>query len=717
MEERYAGPIGALPQSAQEAGKTLLRECAQRQTGDLDRIARALDFANKAHSGQLRKSGLPYITHPIEVARIAAGSGLDEESVCAALLHDVLEDTSAGKEQIESAFGKVCAGLVEGLTKIGGIKLADGAQKRQQSSENLRKMVLAMSKDLRVVLIKLCDRLHNMRTLGSMPREKALRIARETQEIYAPIAGRLGLGPIKDELLNLCFETRYPWRSRIIKNELEKRHLHHKNYVEKAAVKLLEALESEGIEAAVTGRRKSAHSAYMKMKEKSLKLNDVLDREGFRVFVDSRSECYCALGAVHGLWKPLPGCIKDYIALPKANGYRSLHTAVLNELGNPMEIQIRTPQMHRICEHGVCAHWMYKESKQKGKGDLEQDAWMWMQSLMDIHKSSRHSDEFIDNIKTDLFSDEVHIFTPAGEVVSLPNGASALDFAFCIHSDIGLKAKRAWVNGEIREIFWKLESGDRVKIECAQDICADAMWLGYVKTGRAKAHIRSHLRTLETLEAQKIGQALVIQSLAELGFSQSCDGKEGWEAVKKSLGIEREETLAKLAHGSVSPLAVARVLCKRSLGKGEPAQKIPVKISGEESDFVKFARCCSPLPPMPIAGKLKANEGLVVHSAACPCVAGKEGLVSLAWESSALTKRFRAVMKIKAKNVRGALASIAGAFAKEGADVVDVKIMEKGGASSDYAHLEFSLMVRSRFHLDRLAEKIGALADVASAKG
>ena len=688
------------------------------------KIKQCLIFAIRAHEGQLRQSGEAYIVHPINVALSTNAVGLDVDAICAALLHDVVEDCSVEVEEIKQKFGQQVANLVDGLTKISELKLSGLSPEKQIGAESLRKMVLAMSIDLRVIIIKICDRLHNMRTLAPLKRKKALLVCKETREIYAPIASRLGLGQMRDELLNLSFETVHPWRAKILKKELDRRYLIHKEYVEKAALRLLEGMENEGIEGIVIGRRKALHAAYSKMKDKGLHLTEALDGEGFRVIVNSRTDCYTAAGVAHSLWKPLPGGFKDYVAIPKINGYKSLHTAVLNELGNSMEIQFRTLEMHRICEYGVCSHWLYKDGQTDAtiQKNANNDAWQWLKSLLDIHKNSPHSDEFLDHIKTDLFSEAIYVFSQDGEVISLPRGACALDFAFTIHSKVGLFSKKAWINGELKDLSVKLRSGDRIKIEKAETIQSDPTWLTLVKTGRAKTHIVAHLHGVANIEATNVGLSILTGALADLGLNAALlTDKQAWLALDEGLGLQRKEVLINLASGQSSAQIVARFLgAHGTQGLEIPCSAIkqPLQILGEESDFIKMARCCSPLPPKGIKGLLIQNQGLVVHCADCKSMTDAESqgtsagqVLALKWEPAALNRHFFANLRIKSKNVRGALAAITGLLAREGSDVKNVKLTETR-SENGYVLIDFDIQVCSKFHLDRICEKLKDLGTV-----
>lgn len=701
-----------LPKDARELARKLDQSATDWPEAERLKIRRGVAFASEAHQGQFRKSGESYVIHPMEVALLARALGMDADAVTAALLHDVAEDTDITLGQIEAEFGAPVASMVDALTKIDALKLASPQGENGAQAQNLRKMILAMSRDMRVILIKLCDRQHNMRTLGALRAERRRAIAKETLDIYAPIASRLGLSALCSEFHELCFKALNPWRHDVIQRALEKGRAHHKNFIEASVQKIQAELEREGIKAEVSGRRKSAQSVYAKMREKKLLLKDVLDREGFRVIVSSRSECYGALGALHGLWKPIPGFFKDYIAIPKINGYQSLHTALMSESGSPMEIQIRTAQMHHLAEEGLASHWIYKEKDGKASPS---DSWVWLQSLLDIQAQSGHAEDFLEHVKTDLFSDEVYVFTPAGKVVALPRGACALDLAFAIHSDVGMRAVSAQVNQEECELSRKLRSGDSVSVQTAEEIQERPGWLSFVKTGKAKSHIRAHLRGMEQGRATELGQGLLEQALSDLGMgARAASSISAWKKATRALGISQQEILTKLACAQLSAVAVAQIMGKEEAPRGERAQRKALRVTGEESDFLKMGRCCGPLPPDPIRGEINPNQGMTVHRADCPQAGpghGKIERVALEWEPSALTGSFSAWVKVKSKNERGALAKIAALIAAQGADVNNVRVSgNRVGDGRAVIHIE--IHVRSKFHLDRVLVELAKEASV-----
>ena len=694
-----------LAPAAQASFERLLAELSRLDAREVLVVRDAVGFADRAHRGQWRKSGDPYIVHPIEVAREAAKLGLDEEAICAALLHDVVEDTPVSLREIEDRFGKSVADMVEALTKIDAIKKMPSERTRAKA-ETLRKMMLAMSRDVRVILVKLCDRLHNLRTIDALAAQKRRSVAAETVEIYAPIASRLGLDNIWAELMELSFQAKHPWRAQVIANALREGEAQRRDHVREAVERVKLSLGKDGIEAEVSGRSKRAESIYSKMVEKKLRFKDVLDKEGLRVVVSTKSQCYQAIGVLHELWKPIPGFFKDYVAIPKLNGYQSLHTALVNERGDPMEVQVRTREMHARAQDGGASHWVYK-AKEDPK--LASDAWQWMQSLLDLQASAQHAEDYLEHVRTDLFSDEVYVFTPSGEVRALPRGASVLDFAFAVHSDVGMRALWARVNGERSGLSRRLRSGDIVAVETSSEVQAKPMWLAMVRTAKAKSHVRAHLRTQELPRVVEMGSELVRQSLARLGSSdEMMEAEKAWAKAAKRFGADRTALLAEVGRGGLSALALAQVLAKGSKAAMAAGGLKPILIGGEETEMVTMARCCSPLPPQLIAGELTQDMGLSVHRRDCAAMGkaiAKGQAVELAWEEAALSQSFSASVKLRVKNERGALGRLAALIASMDADVNNVRV--SGNSVEDgRAAIHLDLQVRSKFHLDRVMEAL-----------
>src|SRR5574339_579025 len=560
---------------------------------DVARLAEAYRFSEAAHAGQTRQSGDPYISHPLAVAEILADWHVDGQTLMAALLHDVIEDTSVTKDEISDTFGKSVAELVDGVSKLDKIEFqsAEDAQ-----AENFRKMLLAMARDVRVMLIKLADRLHNMRTLDAVPPAKRRRVARETMEIYAPIANRLGLNTLFHELQELAFSHLYPLRYRVLAKATKAARGNRREVVGKIEAAIKTKLAEAGIAATVFGREKHLYSIYRKMIEKHLSFSEVHDIYGFRVIVRDTPTCYLALGALHGLYKPVPGKFKDYIAIPKANGYQSRHTALIGPYGVPVEVQIRTDQMHRLAEAGVASHWMYKDDE-ASLSELQKKTHQWLQSLLEIQNQSRDPHEFLEHVKVDLFPDEVYVFTPKGKILSLPRGATAVDFAYLVHTDIGNRCVAAKVNGELVPLRTELRNGDRVEIITASHAKPNPAWLQYVRTGKARANIRHFLKTMQYDESAALGERLLEQALKGLGAALAEIDDANWERVlRETVGRTKQELLADIGLGKQLPAVVARRLLKRAEVPPEPRGKAAqVVIRGTEGVAVQLATCCRPI--------------------------------------------------------------------------------------------------------------------------
>ncbi len=522
---------------------------------DVALVEKAYLFSKSAHEGQFRKSGDPYISHPVAVAKLLAKWHLDAQALMAALLHDVVEDTPATKQQVSEQFGKPVAELVDGVSKLDRIEFQTEAHAQ---AENFRKMLLAMARDVRVILIKLADRLHNMRTLDSMATEKRKRIAKETLEIYAPIANRLGLNSVYQELDDLSFRYMYPTRYRVLAKAVKAARGNRRALVEKVQDAIQSKLKDAGVEAAVTGREKHLYSIYKKMQGKSLTFSEVYDIYGFRVIVKDVPACYLALGALHGLYKPIPGKFKDYIAIPKGNGYQSLHTTLFGPYGTPLEVQIRTQDMHKIAEAGVASHWLYKTGDESAK-DAQQKTHQWLQSLLEIQSESGDAIEFLEHIKVDLFPDEVYVFTPKGQIMALPRGATAVDLAYSVHTDIGNRCIAVKINDELAPLRTELRNGDRVEVITAPHAHPNPAWLNYVVTGKARAHIRHYLKTMHSQEAAMLGERLLNQALRALRAEPGMIDDARWsELLRETNTKSKEEILADIGLGKRLNLVIAR---------------------------------------------------------------------------------------------------------------------------------------------------------------
>ncbi|MBI5919084.1 MAG: bifunctional (p)ppGpp synthetase/guanosine-3',5'-bis(diphosphate) 3'-pyrophosphohydrolase [Nitrosomonadales bacterium] len=677
---------------------------------DVEHIRAALEYSEAAHLGQFRKSGEPYVSHPIAVARLLTPLHLDAQAIMAALLHDVVEDTEISMEQIAEKFGKSVAQLVDGVSKLDKIEFAT---REDAQAENFRKMLLAMARDVRVILIKLADRLHNMRTLGAMSPEKSERIARETMEIYAPIANRLGLNAIYQELEDLSFKYLYPNRYAVLSKALKVARGNRREVVSKILESVTQRLEAQHVPALVKGREKHLHSIYRKMQTKSLAFAQVLDIYAFRVLVDDVPSCYLALGALHGLYKPIPGRFKDYIAIPKANGYQSLHTTLFGPFGTPIEVQIRTHEMHKIAEAGVASHWLYKSTDTPFK-DLHTQTHQWLQSLLESLSQSGDSLEFLEHLKVDLFPDEVYVFTPKGKIMALPRGATAVDFAYSVHTDIGNRCVAAQVNFELVPLRTELRNGDRVEVITAPHAKPNPAWLSYVITSKARSEIRHFLRTVHFSEAISLGERLLGQAFTSLGRKLSEVDPLCWDRLAKETGAKsRDEILADIGLGRRLNMVIARQLARVGEdGSGEQANTGGVvTIQGTEGMAVQFAKCCRPIPGDPIIGVIKHGQGLIVHTHDCPTLRkGKSGVdkwMDVAWDKH-INRPFEVSIKLIVANQRGVLAKVAAAIADAESNIENVHFTNEG----EYTALYFTLQVGHRQHLARVMRGLRGIPEV-----
>ncbi len=679
---------------------------------DLALLKSAYFFSQKAHSGQFRRSGEPYISHPVTVARILGELRLDAVTLTAALLHDVVEDTGILKQEISERFGSSVAELVDGVSKLDKIRFQTQAD---MQAENFRKMLLAMAQDVRVILIKLADRLHNMRTLEVMSPEKQHRIAQETLEIYAPIAHRLGLENIYQELQELGFCFSYPTRYKVLLKATKAARGNRREVVGKILDAIKQRLQEAELDAVVTGREKHLYSIYKKMAEKHLSFSDVLDIYGFRVIVRDVSSCYVALGALHSLYKPIPGKFKDYIAIPKPNGYQSLHSTLLGPYGLPIEIQIRTHEMHHIAEAGVASHWLYKsKNTNAGIDDLHMKANQWMKGLLETLNDSSDSLEFLEHLKVDLFPGEVYVFTPQGKILTLPRGATVVDFAYAVHTDVGNCCVAARINGEITPLRTRLKSGDRVEIITAPAAKPNPIWLSYVATGRARSSIRYFLRTIQYNESVKLGERLLNQALHSFGVNPDAIEPSQWEKlVKESKAKSKEALLADIALGK----QLAAVLAKRLAVPGESVSNIQsnnsITILGTEGMAVKFARCCHPIPGDGIVGLIKKDQGLVIHMQDCPAVIrikdhkNMENQLDVVWGTD-IDRTFPVSIFMTVVNKSGVLARVTAEIAKADSNIDDITLEN----DKDYTTMRFILQTRDRQHLAQIFRRLKHIDEI-----
>jgi GTP pyrophosphokinase len=664
----------------------------------------------------MRKSGEPYISHPVAVACQLADLHLDVPTIIAALLHDVVEDTKITKQQVAEQFGNQVAELVDGLSKLEKIEFQSATEAQ---AENFRKMLLAMSQDVRVILVKLADRLHNMQTLDVMKPDKRRRIAKETLEIYAPIANRLGLNAIYQELEDLSFKNYYPFRFRILSKAILAARGNRKEVVGKVSSEIRARLKEMKIEAEVSGREKHLYSVYRKMIDKGLDFAQIYDIYGFRIIVKDLPSCYLTLGVLHGLYKPIPGKFKDYIAIPKANGYQSLHSTLFGPFGTPIEVQIRSLEMHNVAEAGVAAHWLYKTTDAH-LTNLQQQTHQWLQRLLEIQSESADSMEFLEHLKVDLFPDEVYVFTPKGKILALPKGATAVDFAYAVHTDIGNRCVAVKINQELAPLRTELRNGDNVEIITAAHAHPNPMWLNYVVSGKARAHIRHFLKSIQTKESAQLGERLLHQAMRALHADESQIGDLQWQKLLKDYGAkDKQEILTDIGLGKRLNVMVAHQLLAltddymaRPLN---PASKQldTITIRGTEGMAVQLAHCCRPIPGDPILGFINKDKGLVIHTHDCPAIRkfrlDPDKWLDVEWDPE--TKRlFKVNLKMIVADQRGVLAKIAAAIAEAGSNIDNISMEESD--NSAYTNILFTVQIENRLHLADLMRRLRKLPDV-----
>ena len=675
---------------------------------DVERVQAAYDFAFQAHDGQRRRSGEPYITHPVAVADLLADLHLDAQTLIAAILHDVMEDTPIAKEEITTRFGAEVAELVDGVSKLDQIQFKS---RREAQAESFRKMLLAMVRDIRVIVVKLADRTHNMRTLGSMPPAKRRTIARETLEIYAPIANRLGMHAIKVELEDLGFRALYPRRYKVIETAVRKAKGNQKQFVARIKVALEAALARAQVPARVEGREKDVHSIYQKMRRKKVSLAEIVDVYGLRIIVKDADTCYRTLGIVHGVYKPMPGRFKDYIAIPRANGYQSLHTTLFGPNGLPIEVQIRTEEMHHVAESGIAAHWQYKEGDTSGRSYSDR-AREWLQQLVEIQQGG-NSEEFLESVKVDLFPDKVYVFTPKGDIRRLPRGSTCVDFAYDVHTDIGNRCVAAKVDRRLVPLRTPLRNGQTVEIITAKGATPNPAWVNFVVTAKARAAIRQYLKNLKRSEAVDLGRRLLNQALEEFSLSLRRLPEGAVESLVRDLGLRTEEELfEKIGLGErVAPFVARRLLPADADAQGEGAAG-PLTIAGTEGLVVTYARCCFPIPNDPILANLSSGRGVVIHREACGNLSSfrkqPEKWIPVTWQA-ATDRVFHAEIKIEVSNRMGVLARVASAIAGTQTNIDRVSVVER---DSDTSTLIFELLVQDRHHLARVIRAVRGMPEV-----
>ena len=675
---------------------------------EVERIQDAYDFAFEAHQGQRRRSGEPYITHPVAVADLLADLRLDPQTLIAAILHDVIEDTPTLKEEINRRFGQEVADLVDGVSKLDQIQFKS---REEAQAESFRKMLLAMVRDIRVIMVKLADRTHNMRTLGAMPLAKRRTVARETLDIYAPIAHRLGMHAIKTELEDLGFRSMYPRRYRVIENAVRRAKGNQKQVVGRISDALRTALDRAGISARIEGREKDPYSIYQKMRRKKVALGEIVDVYGFRIVVDAVDTCYRTLGSVHSVYKPMPGRFKDYIAIPRANGYQSLHTTLFGPNGMPIEVQIRTEDMHKVAESGIAAHWQYKAGDAGDRSHSDR-AREWLQQLVEIQQGGS-SEEFLESVKVDLFPDKVYVFTPKGEIRRLPRGATCVDFAYAVHTDVGNRCVAAKVDRRLVPLRTPLRNGQTVEVITAKGATPNPSWANFVVTAKARAAIRQYLKNLKRGEAMELGRRLLNQALEEFSLSLRKLPAGAVESVVKEFGLRSpEELFEKIGLGERIAPFVARRLLPADAGDGVAGGGGALAIAGTEGLVVTYARCCFPIPNDPVLANLSSGRGVVIHREACGNLASfrkqPEKWVPVTWQASA-DRLFHVEIKVEVTNRMGVLAQVAAAISETQSNIDRVSVVER---DSDSSTLIFELLVHDRRHLARVIRAIRGMPEV-----
>jgi GTP diphosphokinase / guanosine-3',5'-bis(diphosphate) 3'-diphosphatase len=714
-----SSPTLAVVNAASASFAALTARLDYLSASDAEQVRQAYRFADEAHLGQLRNNGEPYITHPIAVAAQCAEWKLDAQALMAALLHDALEDCGVSKTELIERFGSPVAELVDGLTKLDKLQFNT---REENQAESFRKMLLAMARDVRVILIKLADRSHNMRTLSDVPRSKWQRIASETLDIYAPIAHRLGLNQTYRELQDLAFRHLKPWRYAVLSKAVTKSRNRRRDLIQKVQKEVESAFGEARMPVRIAGREKSLFSIYRKMSTKHLSFAQVTDIYGFRLLLPSVTDCYTALGVLHQLYKPVPGKFKDHIAIAKLNGYQSLHTTLVGPAGISVEFQMRTEAMHLVAESGVAAHWLYKVNNPQDVGNDRMGA-QWLQSLLDIQEQTRDAAEFWDHVKVDLFPDAVYVFTPKTQIMALPRGATVVDFAYAIHSNVGDRTVAARINGEQVPLRTELKNGDVVEVVTATVSAPNPAWLGFVRTGRARAKIRHHLKTMEQTESESLGGKLLLQALRAEGIdSVPSDSNEHggiWDKLLRFTGNKnRQELLTDIGLGKRIANIVAKrlahlmaetgqkpdaiLLSRERYSAQDPASGGAITLDGSENASVQFARCCRPIPGDRIVGYLGRGEGLVVHLHDCP-VARKlhnkdgERFIGVEWSEEPV-RAFETSISITVNNHRGMLAKVASALAAAEADIVHIDMGQE--ILQDASDLRFVIQVRDVAHLE-----------------
>lgn len=672
-------------------------------------VQKAYVVARDAHEGQTRSSGEPYITHPVEVTQILANMRLDHETLMAALMHDVIEDTDFSQQDLAEIFGDTVAELVEGVSKLDKLSFKD---QKEFQAENYRKMIMAMTQDIRVILIKLADRTHNMRTLGALRPEKRRRIARETLEIFAPIANRLGIHDIKNELEDLGFQALYPMRHRALKNEVTKARGNRKEIIQNIQNEIISRIEESGIVVDVSGREKHLYSIYRKMLNKELMFNEVMDIYAFRIVVDSMDTCYRVLGVVHNLFKPIETRFKDYIAVPKTNGYQSLHTSLVGPHGIPVEIQIRTYEMDQMADKGVAAHWLYKKAGDSAGNTAQQRARQWMQSLLELQQSAGSSFEFVENVKTELFPEEIYVFTPDGRIIELPMGATAVDFAYAVHTDVGNTCVGVRVNRKPYPLSAALDTGQTVEVITSSGAHPNATWLNFIVTAKARMGVQKYLKKQEHEEALQLGRRLLESALGEHHLSDISE-----EALARTVEEHNVDSLDKLlteiGTGNILSMLVAkRMLQEEGQEVGDINHNSKAAIIGTEGMLVNYSKCCRPVPGDEIVAHISQGKGLAVHRQECKNIRGwqqeRSKYFIVKWEDNP-EKEYIAALRVEIINHQGALAKLTSLVSTTAANIVEISTEEK---ESNLYLIDLGITVKDRVHVANIMRRIRVMPDV-----
>jgi len=702
---------------------------------DIEMVRKAYRFADEAHLGQMRKNGEPYITHPIAVAALCTEWKLDAQALCAALMHDCMEDCGVTKIELIEKFGAPVAELVDGLTKLDKLEFNT---REENQAESFRKMLLAMARDVRVILIKLADRTHNMRTMGDMPRSKWERISSETLEIYAPIAHRLGLNQIYRELQDLSFRHLMPWRYAVLTKAVARARNRRRDLIQKVQSELENLFAQAGMQVRISGREKTLYSIYRKMADKHLSFAQVTDIYGFRVIVPEVLDCYTALGLLHQLYKPVPGKFKDHIAIGKVNGYQSLHTTLVGPSGVNVEFQMRTEAMHLVAESGVAAHWLYKTNKSVN-AQSERLGTQWLQSLLDIQSETRDAAEFWDHVKVDLFPDAVYVFTPKSQIMALPRGATVVDFAYAIHSRVGDHAMAAKINGDQVPLRTELKNGDVVEVITAPVSAPNPAWLGFVRTGRARSKIRHHLKTMAQTESTQLGEKLLSQALRAEGIDKMPGNEPAlqplWDKLLRFTGNRNQQDLLmdiglgkRIASIVAKRLVVllgeqgqkpdALLMTRERFTAHETVSQGAITLDGSENASVTYSQCCHPIPGDEIVGYLGRGEGLAVHRSECANARklqqkDSERFIGVEWSEEPV-RNFETAIEVSVVNGKGVLARVAGAMAASETDIVHVDMGHE--TAQDTAELRFTISVRDQQHLDAVLRQLKRTPSVIKAE-